>query len=53
MLHDEDSMLAGAMNHAGSLLATYARESKFRLRREDYALPRERYGRIPFSSILR
>ena len=35
------------MNHAASLLATYARESKFRLRREDYALPRERYGRVP------
>ena len=47
MLHDECSMLAGALNHAGSLLATYARESKFRLRREDYALPGERYGRIP------
>ena len=48
MLHDESSMLAGALNHAGSLLATYARESKFRLRREDYALPGQRYGRIPF-----
>ena len=46
MLHDEHSMLAGAMNHAASLLATYAREGKFRLRREDYALPRERYGRM-------
>ena len=47
MLHDEHSMLAGNMNHAASLLATYARESQFRLRREDYALPRERYGRMP------
>ena len=47
LLCDEYSMLAGAMNHAASLLATYARESKFRLRREDYALPRERYGRMP------
>ena len=47
MIHDEYSMLAGAMNHASSLLATYAREAKYRLRREDYALPRERYGRIP------
>ena len=47
MIHDEYSMLAGAMNHAASLLATYAREAKYRLRREDYALPRERYGRIP------
>jgi len=46
MIVDEHSMLAGAMNHAGSLLATYARESKFQLRREDYARPRERYGRI-------
>jgi len=47
MIHDEHSMLAGAMNHAASLLATYAREAKFRLRREDYSLPRERYGRVP------
>ena len=47
VIHDEHSMLAGAMNHAASLLATYAREAKFRLRREDYALPRERYGRMP------
>ena len=23
-------------------------QAPFRLRREDYALPRERYGRIPF-----
>ena len=35
MIHDEHSMLAGAMNHAASLLATYARQAKFRLRRED------------------
>ena len=47
MIHDEHSMLAGAMNHAASLLATYARQAKFRLVREDYALPRERYGRMP------
>ena len=47
MLHDEHSMLAGKMNHAASLVTTYARETKFRLRREDYALPRERYGRMP------
>ena len=47
MIQDEHSMLAGAMNHATRLLATYAREAKFRLRREDYALPRERCGRIP------
>ena len=38
-------MMAGTMNHAASLLATYARESKFRLRREDYARPHERFGR--------
>jgi hypothetical protein len=37
--------MAGIMNHAASLLATYARESKFGLRRGDYALPRERFGR--------
>ena len=47
MLFDEHSMLPGAMNHAASLLAAYARETKFRLRREDYALPRERFGRMP------
>ena len=47
VIHDEHSMLAGAMNHAASLLATYARESHFCLRREDYALPCERYGRMP------
>ena len=46
VLEDEYSMLAGTMNHAASLLATYAREAKFRLRREDYAMPRERYGRV-------
>ena len=34
------------MNHAGSLLTTYAREATNRLRREDYALPRERHGRL-------
>ena len=38
-------MMAGTMNHAASLLATYARESRFRLRREDYAQPHERFGR--------
>ena len=47
MVHDESSMLAGTLNHAASLLATYARECKFRLRRENYAMPRERYGGIP------
>ena len=47
MLHDEHSMLAGTMNHAASLVTTYAREAKFSLRREDYARPRERYGRMP------
>ena len=47
MLKDEYSMLAGSLNHAGFLLATYAREAKFRLRRENYAMPGERYGRMP------
>ena len=46
-LKDEFSMLPGQMNHAAALLATYARESEFRLRREDYAKPRERAGRAP------
>ena len=35
------------MNHAASLLFTYAREGKCKLRLEDYAQPRERYGRVP------
>ena len=39
-------MIAGSMNHAASLLFTYARELTYRLRREDYAQPRERYGRV-------
>ena len=43
---DEFSMMAGQMNHAACLLATYAREGKFLLRREDYAKPRERAGRV-------
>ena len=38
--------MPGQMNHAACLLATYAREGKFRLRREDYARPRERAGRV-------
>ena len=46
-LKDEFSMMPGQMNHAAALLATYARQSKFRLRREDYAKPRERAGRVP------
>jgi hypothetical protein len=46
-IKDEFSMLPGQMNHAAALLATYARESKFRLRREDYAKKRERAGRVP------
>jgi hypothetical protein len=45
-LKDEFSMMPGQMNHAACLLATYAREGKFRLRREDYAKPRERAGRV-------
>ena len=52
MIQDKHSMLAGAMNHATCLLATYAREAKFRLRREDCALPRERCGRIPLLGYL-
>lgn len=47
LLKDEFNMMAGQMNHALSLLITYAREAKFRLRREDYAKPRERAGRFP------
>ena len=38
--------MPGQMNHAAALLATYARESEFRLRREDYAKPREHAGRV-------
>ena len=47
VIQDEFSMIAGSMNHAASLLFTYAREGKCKLRREDYAQPRERYGRVP------
>ena len=47
VIEDEFSMIAGSMNHAASLLFTYAREGTYRLRREDYAQPRERYGRVP------
>ena len=46
-LKDEFSMLPGQMNHAAALLPTYAPESEFQLRREDYAKPRERAGRAP------
>ena len=46
-MKDEFSMMPGQINHAAALLATYAREAKFRLRREDYAKPRERAGRVP------
>ena len=46
VIEDEFSMIAGSMNHAASLLFTYAREGTYRLRREDYAQPRERYGRV-------
>ena len=46
-LKDEFSMMPGQMNHAAALLATYARQSEFRLVKEDYAKPRERAGRVP------
>ena len=52
MLHDESSMLPGLLNHAASLLATYAREGKFQLRRENYAMPRQRYGGIPLQGYF-
>ena len=48
LLNDEFSMIAGALIHAASLIATFARETKFRLRREDYALPRLHFGRMAF-----
>ena len=47
LLNDEFSMISVALINAGSLITTYARETKFRLRREDYALPRQHFGRIP------
>ena len=46
VIEDEFSMVAGSMHHAASSLFTYAREGKCRVRREDYAQPRERYGRV-------
>ena len=45
-------MLAGALNQAASLLAVNARGAKFRLRREHYARPCERYGRMPLLAYL-
>ena len=41
---DEWSQLRGEMNHAASLRTTYARETKFRLNRNIYWQPKERYG---------
>ena len=47
VLHiDESSMLQGELNHAASLRTTYARESKYKLDRNNYSSPSERYGRI-------
>ena len=51
-LADEFSMLPGAMNHAAALLATYAREVKFRLRREDYAMRMQSFGRMALKAWL-
>ena len=47
VIEDEFSMISGTMNHAASLLFTYARETQCRLRRGDYAMRGERYGRVP------
>ena len=47
MYIDESSQLQGELNHAAALRTTYAREAKYNLNRNFYALPRERYGRMP------
>eukprot|EP00973_Karenia_brevis_P005518 750962-Karenia_brevis.AAC.1 len=47
LLVDEYSMLSGRLNHALCLRGTYARESAYKLKREDYAMPKERCGRMP------
>ena len=47
VLHiDESSMLQGELNHAASLRTTYVRESKYKLNRNIYSGPSERYGRM-------
>ena len=43
---DEYSQLAAKIIHATALRVTYARETTHRLKREDYALARERFGRM-------
>ena len=45
---DESSQLQGELNHAGALRTTYARESKYKLNRNIYSSPAERFGRIAF-----
>ena len=44
---DEYSMLQAILNHAAALRCTYAREDAYRLKREDYAMRSERFGRMP------
>ena len=43
---DEFSQLQGSMNHAAALRATYGRQAKYNLNMYDYAMPKERWGRI-------
>jgi len=43
---DEYSMLLAVLNHAGALRSTYAREARYKLKREDYAMKHERFGRM-------
>ena len=44
---DEYSQLQGELNHAGALRTTYAREAKYRLNKDVYFKPQERWGRLP------
>ena len=43
---DEFSQLQGELNHAGALRTTYSREVKYKLDRNVYYAPQERWGRI-------
>ena len=45
---DESSQLQGELNHAAALRTTYARETKYKLDRNSYSSPDERFGRIAF-----
>ena len=43
---DESSQLQGELNHAAALRTTYARDAKYKLSRNTYYGPEERWGRL-------